>query len=246
MITVSPPSAVKLWKNNLVFRNPLGKDDAQHAYVIDNTMPTAAAPKHITWAVSVPLVAHPPAFDGQFHAEDWPGGLVRLDREPSRWPATGAPVYAYLAYDDRFLYVAVNVAMFDASKLRTGTAWGKDDGAEFCIAGQTSEGKPVAFMIRGFAGGTVQRVTDAGASFAAAERLGNDVRFIAKPYGKTMGGWRGQWIIPLDALGLKAASDLKARFNFGVFRSEDEVWRCWEGTLAENWRLDQAGQLQFK
>ena len=133
------------------------------AYRIDDAMPPSVAPKRMTWAVSVPRAAHPPMFDGQFHAEDWPGGLVRLDREPSRWPATGAPVYAYLAYDDRFLYVAVNVAMFEASKLRTGTAWGKDDGAEFCIAGRTPDGKPVTFVIRGFAGGTVQSVTDAGA-----------------------------------------------------------------------------------
>jgi hypothetical protein len=245
-LTVSPPSAVKLWKGNRVFRNGLSKDGSPQAYLIDDAMPPAAAPKHITWAVSVPRAARPPAFDGLYHAEDWPGGLVRLDRDPSRWPATGAPVYAYLAYDDRFLYVAVNVAMFEASKLRSGTAWGKDDGAEFCIAGRTSDGRPATFVIRGFAGGAVQSVIDAGASPAAAERLGQAVRFIARPYGKAMGGWRGQWIIPWDALGLKAAPGAKVPFNLGVFRSEDEVWRCWEGTRAENWRLDQAGQLQFK
>jgi hypothetical protein len=245
-ITVSPPSAVKLWKGNRVFRNGVGKDGVPQGYVIDDAMPTAVEPKHITWSVSVPRVAHAPTFDGQYHAEDWPGGVVRLDREPSRWPATGAPVYAYLAYDDRFLYVAVNVAMFEASKVRTGTVWGKDDGAEFCIAGRTPDGKPVTFVIRGFAGGTVQSVTDAGAPSAAAELLGKGVRFIAKPYGKAMGGWRGQWMIPLDALGLKAKTGVKVPFNLSVFRSEDEVWRCWEGTRAENWRLDQAGQMQFK
>jgi hypothetical protein len=29
------------------------------------------------------------------------------------------------------------------------------------------------------------------------------------------------------------------------FGSEHEEWHCWEGTLAENWRLDQAGILRF-
>jgi hypothetical protein len=35
-------------------------------------------------------------------------------------------------------------------------------------------------------------------------------------------------------------------FNLTVYRSQDDVWRCWEGTLAESWRLDQAGTLQLK
>jgi hypothetical protein len=245
-LTVSPPSAVTLWKDNLVFHDGLSKGGTPLAFKIDEAMPTAVEPHRISWPVAVPRTAQPPRFDGQFHLEDWPGGLVRLDREPSRWSATGAPVYAYLAYDERFLYVAVNVAMFDVSKLRTAAAWGKDDGAEFCIAGRTRDGRAVTFVIRGFAGGTVQSVADAGAPPPAAELLGKGVRFIAKPYGKNMGGWRGQWIIPLDALGLKPAPGRKVPFNLGVFRSEDQVWRCWEGTHAENWRLGQAGQLQFK
>jgi hypothetical protein len=31
-----------------------------------------------------------------------------------------------------------------------------------------------------------------------------------------------------------------------AFYSEFGEWRCWEGTGAENWRLDQAGTLQLK
>jgi hypothetical protein len=50
----------------------------------------------------------------------------------------------------------------------------------------------------------------------------------------------------LEGLGLTVKPGMKVPFNLGVFRSEDEVWRCWEGTLAENWRLNQAGQLLFK
>ncbi len=34
-----------------------------------------------------------------------------------------------------------------------------------------------------------------------------------------------------------------ACLNLAVYRAEDGVWRCWEGTLAETWRLDQAGTL---
>jgi hypothetical protein len=39
---------------------------------------------------------------------------------------------------------------------------------------------------------------------------------------------------------------LKIAFNVGIRRTEDNVWRCVEGTLAQNWRLDQAATLQLK
>ena len=68
--------------------------------------------------------------------------MLKLDRELSRRAASGAPVFARLAYDDRHLYVAMNVAMFDVTKLRKGSAWGQDDGAEI-DGGQSPAAKPV-------------------------------------------------------------------------------------------------------
>ncbi len=155
------------------------------------------------------------------------------------------PALARITYDDRCLYVAVNVVVFDVTKFRKGAAWGKDDGAEICIAVDTA-----TFVVRGFADGSVRSVTDAGAPAEAAARLGKVVRFAAKPYGKTKNdwksGWRGEWTIPFDALGIKPAAGLKIALNLGVFRAEDESWRCLEDTLSENWRLDQAATLQLK
>ena len=81
------------------------------------------------------------------------------------------------------------------------------------------------------------------ASVEATQRLGKGVRFAAKAW---LAGWRGEWAIPFGALGLKPEPGLKVPFNLAVYRREDEVWRCWEGTLKETWRLDQAGTLQFK
>jgi hypothetical protein len=145
----------------------------------------------------------------------------------------------------RLATVDVNSYLLD-SKLPSVTfpvalVWGKDDGAEVCIAG-----KEGTFVIHGFADGTVQSVTDAGAPADAAARLGKAVRFAAKPYGKTQGGWRAEWAIPFAALDLKPAPGLKIAFNIGLFRADDGVWRCVEGTLAQNWRLDQAATLQLK
>ena len=38
---------------------------------------------------------------------------------------------------------------------------------------------------------------------------------------------------------------MKIAFNMSAFCSEFGEWHCWEGTLAESWRLDQAGMLQL-
>ncbi|MFA6561217.1 MAG: right-handed parallel beta-helix repeat-containing protein [Verrucomicrobiia bacterium] len=245
-ITIGQPSAIKLWTNNVVFRNGVDKAGAPQAFTINDAMPPVTTPARRTYSAAVERVAQPPTLDGEIGWDEWPRAMLHLDREPSRWSASGAPVYAKLAYDDQCLYVALNVTMFDVTKLTTGTKWGKNDGAEVCIAGKTPDGKLVTFVVHGFANGTFESVTLAGAPTDAAERLGKAVRFAAKPYGKTMGGWRSEWAIPWDALGLKPTSKQKIAFNLGVRHTEAGVWRCYEGTLRQNWRLDQAGTIQLK
>ncbi len=245
-ISISQPNAIKEWRGNVVYRNGRGKDGTPQPFTIDDAMPPVAKPKRMTWSASAVRVAEAPTLDGEIGADEWPGVLLGLNRDPSRYSASGAPVFAELAYDDHCLYVAVNVVAFDVTKLREGTAWGQDDGAEIAIGGKTPDGKEVHFVIRGFPDGTLQSVGDAGAPAEAAKRLGQAVRFAAKKYGKTRGGWRGEWAIPMEALGLKSASGLKLPFNLTVYRSQDQVWRCWEGTQAESWRLDEAGTLFFK
>ncbi len=245
-IAISEAGAIRCWTNNVVFREGFGTNGLPQAFTIDGAMPPAPPPARRSWATPVVRAATPPVPDGEIGAEEWPGALVNLDRAPSRWGAAGAPAFAELAYDDRCLYVAVNVSMFDVAQLRAGDAWGKDDGAEICIAGKGPDGGPATFVIRGFAGGATASATDAGAPADAAARVAKAIRFAAKPYGKTRGGWRGEWAIPWDSVGLKPAPDQKIPFNLGVFRAEDGVWRCWEGTLAENWRLEQAGAIQIK
>jgi parallel beta-helix repeat protein len=245
-ITVAPPNAVTVWKGNRVFRNGLTKDGGPQRFTIDDAMPPVAEPKRMTWSASALRVAAPPTLDAEIGSDEWPGELVRLDRAPSRWSASGAPVYARLCYDDQSLYVALNFVTFDVTRLRNGTAWGEDDGAEIALAGRTADGQATSYVLRGYPGGALQSVTDAGAPGPDAERLGRAVRFAAKPYGKTRGGWKAEWAIPWNAFGLKPESGMKIPFNLTIYRSEDNVWRCWEGTLGESWQLDQAGTLQLK
>jgi hypothetical protein len=245
-LSVAPPGAVTVWKDNAVFHNGTGQDGSPQPFTIDDRLPPAAQPQRMTWSAGAAQVAKPPEIDGEIGSGEWPGELVRLDRTPTRWSASGAPVYARLAYDDEFLYVALNVVTFDASKLSSGAAWGRDDGAELAIAGKSAGGQAVIYVVRGYPGGALESTGEAGAPAADAERLAAGLKFGAKPYGKARGGWRAELAVPWKTLGQKPEAGLKMPFNLTVYRSQDDVWRCWEGTLAESWRLDQAGTLQLK
>jgi hypothetical protein len=244
-ITINQPSAIKVWTNNIVFRDSVDKPGPPQPFTIDDAMPPVASPARRTTPFSVTRIKQPPTLDGEIGWEEWPGGMMNLDREPSRWSASGAPVFAKMMYDDQHLYIAVNVAMFDTTKLRQGAAWGKDDGAEISLAGSKT-----TFVLHGFADGTFHSVTEAGASASEAERFGKSIRFAAKinskATGDRKGGWRSEWAIPFEVLGIKPTVGHKIAFNLVIFRAEDEVYRCLEGTLAESWRVDQAATLQLK
>lgn len=137
------------------------------------------------------------------------------------------------------------VGMFDVNNISKGDKWGKDDGVEISISG-FDKGKPVTYVIRGYVNGSVQSVTDAGAAVSSAERLKKGVRYASKIMEKPKRGWIGVWVIPLNAIGLRPKSGLKASFNMCAYVNEYDKWHCWEGTLGETWEVDKAGILQFK
>ncbi len=249
-LNVRQANAIKSWKGNVIYRDGLGKDGKPQAFTINDAMPTEPAPERKPGAAEAVRVTSAPVIDGEIKTAEWPGKLLTLDREPSRYSVGGAPTLAKFAYDDRFLYVAANVTMFGPAKVSTNAVWGKDDGVEICIGGKAPDGKPTTFVLRGFAGGVLQSATDAGAPAEAAARVGKETRFAVQaakgPGGSLFGrGWRGEWAIPFAALGITPAPDLKLAFNMGAYYSEFGEWHCWEGTQAENWRLDQAGVIQL-
>ena len=248
-LNVRQPNGIKVWKGNVIFSNGLGKNDIPQAFTVSDAMPPVAVPARKTGPAVAERIAVAPVLDGDITAAEWPGKIQRLDREPSRFSVGGSPTMVKFAYDDKCLYVGATVTMFAPAQIKTGSVWGKDDGVEICIAGKTSDGKPANFVIRGYAGGVLQSVADAGAPQDAAERLGKEVRFVAKLTSAskdTLRGWKGEWAVPFAALGLKPEANMKITFNMGAFYSEFGEWHCWEGTLAENWKLEEAGSLLLK
>lgn len=244
-IVMGQPSAIKSWKDNIIFRGGLDKDGKPQAFTINEAMPSVAPPERKKWSLPVAALLQPPTLDGEVGGDEWPGKNQRLDRGMSRDPASGPPTYFRLGYDRQCLYLAVMVSLFDPKQLSTGETWGSDDAMELCIEGRTASGQPTTFVLRGFAGGKLASVTDAGAPADAAARLGAAVK-QAVAIKKDRKGWRGEYAIPWAALGLKPTEGMKVPFNLGVYRHEDNMWNGWEGTLAQPWRLDQAGSLQLK
>jgi len=248
-LSVRQANGIRTWKDNVIYYGG-GTNGDPRAFTIADGLPPEPAPGRKTWSAVAVRTPAPPVIDGDVKASEWPGKLQTLDREPSRFTVGGAPTMAKLAYDDACLYVAANVTMFGPAKVSTNSVWGRDDGVELCIAGKTPEGKSTTFILRGYPCGALQSAVDAGAPGDAADRLAKAVRFaagsIGGPGGSLFGkGWRGEWSIPFTALGLNPAKDRKVSFNMAAFHSEFSEWHCWEGTLAENWRLDEAGTIQF-
>ena len=243
-IKVISPNAVTTWKGNKTFSNGHGKNNQPQAFTIDSTMPFTPVPAHKTKPIMIPRATKAPTMDGGFAADEWIGEFQRLDREQTRQAYSGAPVLVKFSWDNKFLYIGAMITMFDIANISKGETWGKDDGLEISIGG-FEKSKPVTFVIRSYVNGTLQSVTDAGATGVQAERLRIGTSYVSKIMDKPRKGWIGELAIPLKELGLIPKPDMKVAFNACAFINEYDKWHCWEGTLGESWQVNQGGALQF-
>jgi hypothetical protein len=243
VILVSP-NAVTSWSRNRIFCGGRDNNNLPQAFTIDSAMPFVPVPARKTRPLEVMRSAKAPILDGQLLKDEWPGTFQPLDRESTRRLCSGAPVTAKFSYDNKFLYIGAMLTMFDIANISKGDKWGKDDGVEISIGG-FDKGKPATFVIRAYFNGTVQSVTDAGVTVAAAERIGKNVRYVSKIMDKPGKGWIGELAIPLDVIGLKTKPDTKVAFNICAFINEYDKWHYWEGTQGESWEIDKGGVLKF-
>lgn len=245
-IRISQPNAVKIWKDNVIYRNGQVINGVSQSFIIDSAMPPYSIPERKTYPVKAMHISKSPILDGNIEYNEWPKQSFLLDREPSRLPASGWYPRIKVSYDDKFLYLGGNIIMRDPGLIIKGSTWGKNDGFEVSIAGNTSKGKPANFVVRVYPDGTVQSLTDAGAPAGAAQRLGKDLRVVIndqKP--NSGGGWSCELAIPLKALGLKPVPGLTIPFNMCAYVNEYDNWHYWEGTQVEGWNMNQAGMLRF-
>jgi hypothetical protein len=247
-IDIVQPNGIQSWKNNVVYRNGITIDGHVQDFIIDSLMPSFDIPESMTQPADAVKITKIPELDGNIGLDEWPGEFHTLNREPSRLPASGAPVLVKFSYDKNYLYIGTIVTMFDPINIRKGNVWEQDDGLELTIRGTTPEGKPVNYIFRLFADNSLKSLTLAGAPDDIATKLEKEIRFFsAIKSGKYRGGgWYSEMSVPLKILGIKAVPGLKIPFNMCAYCNEYGKWHCWEGTQGESWDLDQGGWLRFK
>jgi len=212
---------------------------AQYAGTLGETWDlTSAMRLMINWTdgtgigpkLSVPTVATPPT------GPTWPGKAIELAQTFTGVPLPAAPGSANVVRCGKDLLVRVCIP---AKSIKKGSGWGKDDGAEVCIRGKSS-GKPVTWVIHGFAGGAFELSDEAGAPSAACKAMRAKIGFAASV---SAGNWCGEWRLPLEAMGVDPKAPVP--FNIGVFRTEDRQWINWVGTNGPSWELDRSGCLKL-
>ncbi len=173
---------------------------------------------------------------------EWPGKPLPVARTTSGNHVRTDPCEARLAHDGTHLFVALTVPAKDVGALKLGTKWTVDDAGEVCFRDLSGNQPGPTFVLHGFAAGSHESATEAGASAAAAKALGEAVRFTAS-VGE--GSWTGIWTIPLAAAGIQYRPGLELGFNLGVRRTETDEWIQWVGSGATH-SLGKAGILRLE
>ncbi|OGV70522.1 MAG: hypothetical protein A3K19_24685 [Lentisphaerae bacterium RIFOXYB12_FULL_65_16] len=188
--------------------------------------------------------AQPILPDGDLAAGEWPEAQpFEAKQNSDRAPVPGPTPVARVAYDAQCLYVAVTVPIKDGGKLKTGNAWGQDDGAEVCLQDVSGAKPGPVFVVQGFTNGQSASVDHAGAPADAVAKLGGALRFGAKVADKE---WRGEWAIPFEAIGVQPQPGLKFAFNLGVRRTAYDDWAIFVGALGATWHVENGGYLTLE
>jgi hypothetical protein len=209
-------------------------------------------PPKVQWNKPAPLPAYraekPIALDGKEGVDEWPktgdGKPITIEQTPDRAKVayTAPKSYARAAYDDEYLYVLLVNNVRDEKLLTKGKEWGKDDGVEVCF--KDADGKGPTYVVHGFVLGDVESSEAAGASAEQAKRLSDaGLKLVTSVTEKC---WTAEFQIPLKAVGIVPAKDKKLLFNIGVRHIAEDEWLCWAGTFAQNWRVEDAGELIFR
>lgn len=227
-------NGVTTWENNRIFCA-----NGKETFVIDGWVPMDP-PEPPKAAAVVAKLMPAPKLDAVVEAEEWPVPAVTLDRDSKSFVPGGPPSRAQVGYDAENLYVSLQVNRFHGTSVTDGDVWEKDDGAEIRIQGHSPDGKEVMFTIHGFAGGGLYCSADKEIDPAIPAALQENILFTGKISKTNWGsatGWKGEWQIPLAALGITPKPDLTIPFNLRIYITETGEYRGWEAEM---------GKLVFK
>ena len=232
-LTVYQPDAITEWDRNLLFvRGETGGkvlEDVPRKPFTPRQKPRYQRPIKV---VAVPTI------DGKMAAGEWPSGGTSLGQRSNQRSVRGAPTSIKILADETHLYILANVVAMFPKQRKLGTEWGKDEGIELVLQDKAK----TVYVLRGFTDGTLRSLTVGGAAEKQAKALAGKVTYGASVVDRI---WRSEWSVPLAALGIEPGEKTVLPFNLTAYRSEDDVFAQFAGTLGETWDLKLGGALML-
>ena len=235
-LSIREPDAISVWEDNRIF----ARDDAG-GRIAEDVPREPFTPREKPRYLRPQRIDTPPAVDGTMSGGEWPSGGTSLGELPDQRHARGAPTSVKILVDDTHLYIAANVVTMFPEQRKLGTEWGKDEGLELVLEAKQGDAATV-HVLRGFADGTCRAVELGGATTAQAAAFAQSVRYGASVDKKI---WRSEWAVPLVELGVSPGEKRLVAFNLTAYRSEDNVFAQYAGTLGETWDLTRGGRLML-
>jgi len=166
-------------------------------------------------------------------AQNVGGEGVKLARQSKAW----------IAYDQKALYVAVDSLVAPETKLE-GNEWGESDAIEISLRPVRKDGKanPIT-VLRGYGNGFLQYGTTPNADDEPNAMDPGGVKFKASKAGA--GRWTAEFMIPFWMIDLEPEAASRIAFNLTVRKPVDDLWLMWQGTKGHSFDVGQAGLLEL-
>lgn len=162
------------------------------------------------------------------------------------WTASGGkaarPSQAMFQTDETHLYLNFRNEIDPAQGVSGGHQWGRDDAVELALAEVAGGQLGPIIVLRGYADGTWESSSEAGAPPQVVRRAREGVKYAAKTSGPAM--WCAEWSIPFASLGLDPAKrNPRLVFNLSVRKPAGDEWVTWRSKPGRTWEVRDSGFL---
>ena len=184
----------------------------------------------------------PPTIDGTLGPKEWTATRIELKQDVYGHKAAPAST-AWLAWDDKHLYVAIDNKVDPKRPLPKTNVWGTSDAVEVALRNPAAGKKAPIFVLRGWPNGFSESSTESGVSAAAAKKAGAGLKYAAKIAGRDR--WTAEFSIRLTALGIDPKKHKKLQLSLSVRKTAQNLWLMWEGTQSYTWDVHKAGIVEL-